>query len=244
MSIKFISSVVLFALCLVVLNNQALLGQPHLPRTRQATSGEGQALAAYQKWLNEDVVYIITGEEKSDFLKLTTNQDRDTFIVNFWEQHNPAPGSGSNPFKKEHYRRLAYVNQHFASDVPGWKTDRGRIYILYGPPDERETQPASSGTSLPSEAPETARYPTETWRYHRIAGVGQDLIFVFIYLCSSIAAFAATTSSLKIQPRSSGQRVRIRTFELPSDRWESASTLLLLDLGNSLPESIPLPRRI
>jgi len=183
MRIKFISPIVALALWPVVLNIQALPRQPHLSGTRQATSRENQKQAPYQKWLDEDVVYIITGEERSNFLKLTTNQDRDTFIVNFWERHNPAPGSGSNPFKEEHYRRLAYVNQHFASDVPGWKTDRGRIYILYGPPDERETQPASSGTNFPSAAPETSRYPTDMWRYHHIAGVGQDLMFVFIDRC-------------------------------------------------------------
>lgn len=183
MGFRFISSIVLFALCSLIFHSQASVGESHPSRTRQTTSREEQKLSPYQEWLDEDVAYIITGEEKSNFLKLTTNQDRDRFIVNFWEQRNPDPGSGSNPFREEHYRRLAYVNQHFASDVPGWKTDRGRIYILYGPPDERETHPVSSGTKIPPEAPESARYPTDMWRYHRIAGVSRDLIFVFIDRC-------------------------------------------------------------
>lgn len=181
MSIKFISSIVIFALCPVVLNHQGLLGQAYFSGPRQAKSEEDQKLAPYQKWLDEDVVYIITAEEKSNFLKLTTNQDRDRFVVNFWEQRNPHPGSGSNPFKEEHYRRLAYVNQHFASEVPGWKTDRGRIYILYGPPDERETHPTSSGGNLPPT--NAAHFPTDMWRYHHIEGIGRDITFVFIDRC-------------------------------------------------------------
>jgi len=89
----------------------------------------------YEKWLDEDVRHIIADEERAEFARLTTDQQRDAFVVAFWEHRNPNPGSEKNIFKKEHYRRLAYANIHFAANVPGYKTDRGRIYIMYGPPN-------------------------------------------------------------------------------------------------------------
>ena len=87
----------------------------------------------YKKWLSEDVRWIITDQERADFKRLSTDKQRDDFVVAFWERRNPIPGSSENKFKEEHYRRLAYANTHFAAGVPGWKTDRGRRYILYGP---------------------------------------------------------------------------------------------------------------
>jgi GWxTD domain-containing protein len=95
----------------------------------------------YKKWLREDVARIITDQERTDFKKLSTDKQRDAFVVAFWERRNPNPGSSENKFKEEHYRRLAYANTHFAAGVPGWKTDRGRIYILYGPRPASEENP-------------------------------------------------------------------------------------------------------
>jgi hypothetical protein len=71
--------------------------------------------------------------------------------------------------KEEHYRRIAYANQHFASAIPGWKTDRGRIYIVYGPPDEIEDH---SGTA-------TVPFPWQQWRYRYIANIGNNVIVQF-----------------------------------------------------------------
>ena len=97
---------------------------------------------AYKKWLHEDVLYIITPEEQQAFRKLTTDKDRDQFIEAFWAKRNPLPGTSHNRFKEEHYRRIAYSNAHFATTTfPGWRSDRGRIYILYGPPDEIQSHP-------------------------------------------------------------------------------------------------------
>src|SRR5712691_599474 len=90
----------------------------------------------YNKWLNEDVVYIITDEEKAVFKKLTTHEEREKFIEQFWLRRDPSAGTMENEFKEEHYRRIAYANERFASGLPGWKTDRGRIYIMFGKPDE------------------------------------------------------------------------------------------------------------
>src|ERR1017187_8369653 len=92
----------------------------------------------YRKWLNEDVAYIITDEERSAFMRLQTDEERETFIENFWLRRDPSPDTVEIEFKEEHYRRIAYTNEHYASGIPGWKTDRGRIYITYGPPDEIE----------------------------------------------------------------------------------------------------------
>ncbi len=108
----------------------------------------------YDKWLEEDVAYIVTPKERTEFLHLTTGADRQHFIEQFWLRRDPTP-SAPNEFKEEHYRRIAYANQRFASGVPGWKTDRGRIYITYGPPDEIESYPSGAATEP----------PFEHWRY-------------------------------------------------------------------------------
>jgi len=116
---------------------------------------------AYQKWLNEDVAYLITDQERRDFLALNSDADRDQFIEKFWQRRDP-PGSGPNVFKQEYYRRIAYANEHFASSVPGWKTDRGRIYITYGPPDQ-------ISVSM------TKNVLRQVWRYTHIDGLGYDI---------------------------------------------------------------------
>ena len=111
----------------------------------------------YRKWVTEDVAYIITNEERAAFEQLQTNDEREKFIEQFWERRDPTPGTVENEFKEEHYRRIAFANQHFAESVPGWKTDRGRIYITYGPPDEIDSRRAGP-------AP-TDTYPVQQWRY-------------------------------------------------------------------------------
>jgi GWxTD domain-containing protein len=103
------------------------LAQSAFPQSSRSLPG------IYAKRLDEDVVWIISKQERIDFEKLSTDRQRDEFVVAFWERRNPSPGSTENKFKEEHYRRLAYANTHFAAGVPGWKTDRGRRYILYGP---------------------------------------------------------------------------------------------------------------
>jgi GWxTD domain-containing protein len=126
----------------------------------------------YKKWLREDVVYIITDEERADFKKLLDDKQRDDFVVAFWERRNPTPGAPDNKFKEEHYRRIAYANQHFAAGIPGWKTDRGRMYIMFGPPDRVEQHPASTG-----------QFSYEIWRYQLIKGIGEDVHFDFVDTC-------------------------------------------------------------
>ncbi len=136
----------------------------------------------YKRWLTEDALYIISEEERSVFLALTTDEERENFIDQFWARRSSDPREGSNEFKIEHYRRIAYANEHFASGVPGWKTDRGRTYILFGEPDGKESHP--SGGSYQREFWEgggsTSVYPFERWRYRHIDGVGDDVELEFV----------------------------------------------------------------
>jgi GWxTD domain-containing protein len=136
----------------------------------------------YKKWLNEDVIYIITPEERSSFLHLSTNEEREQFIEAFWARRNPDPDSPENTFKEEHYRRIAYANEHYASGIPGWKTDRGRIYIMWGPPDETDSHPSGGTYERPPEegGGETSTYPFEDWRYRYLEGIGENVIIEFV----------------------------------------------------------------
>src|SRR3954468_17318727 len=136
----------------------------------------------YRKWLNEDVSYIITDEERAAFKKLQTDEEREQFIEQFWLRRDPTPDSVENEFKEEHYRRIAYANEHYASGIPGWKTDRGRIYITYGPPDEIESHPSGGTYERPSEegGGTTSTFPFEQWRYRYIEDIGNDIIIEFV----------------------------------------------------------------
>jgi len=136
----------------------------------------------YRKWLNEDVAYIITDEERAAFKRLQNDEEREQFIENFWLRRDPTPDTIENEFKEEHYRRIAYANEHFASGIPGWKADRGRIYITFGPPDERDEHPTGGTYERPPEegGGETTTFPFEDWRYRYIEGIGNDVIIEFV----------------------------------------------------------------
>src|SRR5882724_5800851 len=142
---------------------------------RELENGQG-------RWLQEDVVYIITAAERAAFLRLSNNEERDQFIETFFDRRNPAPESGENTFKKEHYRRIAYANEHFASGVPGWKTDRGHIYIAWGPPDEIESHPSGGTYDRPPEegGGTMSSYPWEKWRYRHLEEIGENIGLEFV----------------------------------------------------------------
>lgn len=139
----------------------------------------------YKKWLDEDVRWIITDEEKSAFKQLSNDEERDNFIEAFWARRDPTPDTEENEFKEEHYRRIAYANEHFAAGIPGWKTDRGRIYIIYGPADEVDSHPSGGTYERPIEegGGETSTYPFEDWRYRYLEGIGQEIIIEFVDTC-------------------------------------------------------------
>lgn len=133
-----------------------------------------ELMTPYRKWLNEDVIYIITDEEKKAFSRLATDEEREQFIEQFWLRRDPTPDTQENEYKEEHYRRIAYANERYASGIPGWKTDRGMIYITFGPPDEIESHPSGGTYERPYEegGGTTSTYPFEKWRYRYLANVG------------------------------------------------------------------------
>ena len=139
----------------------------------------------YKKWLDEDVRWIITDEERSAFKQLSNDEERDQFIEAFWQRRDPTPDTIENEFKEEHYRRIAYANEHFAAGIPGWKTDRGRIYIKYGPPDEIESHPSGGTYERPIEegGGSTSTFPFEDWRYRYLEDIGQEVIIEFVDTC-------------------------------------------------------------
>jgi len=143
---------------------------------------ERELAGPWKKWLNEDVVYIITDEEKQAFKRLKTDEERQQFVEQFWLRRDPTPDTEENEYKEEHYRRIAYANDHFPSGIPGWKTDRGRMYIKYGAPDEIDSHPSGGTYERPIEegGGETSTYPFEDWRYRYIDGVGTNIIIEFV----------------------------------------------------------------
>jgi GWxTD domain-containing protein len=139
----------------------------------------------YKKWLNEDVVWIITDEERAAFKQLSNDEERDNFIEQFWLRRDPTPDTEENEYKEEHYRRIAYANEHFPAGIPGWKTDRGRIFIMYGPADEIDSHPSGGTYERPMEegGGETSTFPFEDWRYRYLEGIGQEVIIEFVDTC-------------------------------------------------------------
>jgi GWxTD domain-containing protein len=136
----------------------------------------------YKQWLTEDVTYIISPDERNAFLQLDTNEEREQFIEQFWLRRSSNPDLPENDFKEEHYRRIAYANEHYASGIPGWKTDRGRMYIMWGPADEVESHPTGGTYDRPMEegGGSTTTYPWETWRWRYLEGIGENIILEFV----------------------------------------------------------------
>lgn len=136
----------------------------------------------YKDWVEKDVDYIITKEEKKAFKALVTDEERENFIENFWRRRDPDPDTEENEYREEYYERIAYANEHFTSGIPGWKTDRGRIYITFGKPDGKETHPSGGSYTRPMHegGGSTTTYPFETWFYRHIDGVGDGIEIEFV----------------------------------------------------------------
>jgi GWxTD domain-containing protein len=137
----------------------------------------------FKVWLQQDVVWIITNEERAAFKLLQNDEERDNFIEAFWTRRNPTPDSFDNAFKDEHYRRIVYANEHFGASVPGWKSDRGRIYIVYGPPDSIDPPSSYRAEDKKPEGGGDSLYSLEVWRYRYLEGVGQDVAIEFVDVC-------------------------------------------------------------
>ena len=146
---------------------------------RQELKGE------YKKWVDEDVRWIITDQELEAFKSLSNDEERDEFIENFWLRRNPNPDSPENEYREEHYARIAYANEHFAAGKPGWRTDRGHIYIAYGKADSIDAHPSGGEYERPVEegGGETSTFPFEVWHYRYLEGIGDNVDIEFVDTC-------------------------------------------------------------
>jgi len=158
---------------------------PEKQRKEQAKALKQELSKTYKKWLDEDVRWIITDEERTAFKQLSNDEERDQFIEQFWLRRDPTPDTVENEYKEEHYRRIAYANEHFAAGVAGWRTDRGRMYIMYGPADSVESHPSGGSYQRPVEegGGSTSTYPFEIWNYRYLEGIGQNINIEFVDPC-------------------------------------------------------------
>ena len=168
---------IILVMCCVLAVMPPVLGQ----RTSEELLRE-EAEDYMKKWLDQDVLYIITDDERAIFSKLSTVDEKEQFIEQFWFRRDPDPRTSVNEFKEEHYRRIAYANDHFSSGVDGWRTDRGRVYIIHGKPAEVESHPAGGSYQRPINegGGQTSTYPFEIWRYRNIEGIGNDVVVEFV----------------------------------------------------------------
>ncbi|PYS99263.1 MAG: GWxTD domain-containing protein [Acidobacteria bacterium] len=189
-SVKFVRN---FALTILILSLAAVAtfaqkgkdkdkGKPSEDPTGNARNVKPELKDAYKRWLSTDVDYIITKDEKRAFLALTTDEERENFIENFWRRRDPNPDTEENEYREQYYERIAYANEHFSSGIPGWKTDRGRVYIAWGKPDSIETHPTGGAYDRPSYegGGSTTTYPFEVWWYRHLDNVGDGLEIEFV----------------------------------------------------------------
>lgn len=154
-------------------------------RFRQQKQLKQELKGPYKKWIDQDVRWIITPQELKAFKSLSNDEERDAFIEQFWQRRNPNPDSPVNTAREEHYRRIAYADEHFAAGEPGWETDRGRIYIMYGKPDSIDSHPSGGLYERPMSegGGETSTYPFEIWHYRYIEGIGENINIEFVDQC-------------------------------------------------------------
>ncbi|MGE0886960.1 MAG: GWxTD domain-containing protein [Blastocatellales bacterium] len=151
-------------------------------KDKEQKAREERVKSVYKRWVDEDVRWIITDEERKTFNSLKTDDEREQFIEQFWLRRDPDPDTDSNEYREEYYQRIAYANEHFTSGIPGWKTDRGRIYIMFGPPHQKESHPSGGSYNRPvwEGGGSTSTYPFEIWWYRYIEGVGSDIEIEFV----------------------------------------------------------------
>ena len=154
-------------------------------RFKQQKALRGELHGEYKKWVDEDVRWIITDQELQAFKSLSNDEERDQFIEQFWLRRNPNPDSPENEYREEHYQRIAYANEHYAAGKPGWRTDRGHIYIAYGKPDSIDSHPSGGNYERPMDegGGNTSTFPFETWHYRYLAGIGDNIDIEFVDTC-------------------------------------------------------------
>ena len=179
---KRIVSIAVAAMMIVGIGSLSLAQDKGRVKDPNEKKKKEELKSVYKKWLDEDVSYIITEEERKAFKLLKTDEERDQFIEQFWLRRDPDPDTPENEYKEEYYQRIQYANEKFSSGIPGWKTDRGRIYVKFGKPDEIESHPSGGSYDRPSYegGGSTTTYPFETWWYRYIEGVGSDVEIEFV----------------------------------------------------------------
>jgi GWxTD domain-containing protein len=158
---------------------------PDKERFKQQKELKQELKGPYKKWVEQDVHWIITDQELKAFKSLSNDEERDAFIEAFWQRRNPNPESPENEFREEHYRRIEYANEHFAAGKPGWKTDRGHMYIAYGKPDSIDSHPSGGTYDRPMDegGGTTSTFPFEVWHYRYIEGIGENIDIEFVDTC-------------------------------------------------------------
>ena len=176
-----------------------------------------QLNGTYKKWVDEDVHWIISDQEMAKFNKLSSDEERDQFIQNFWQRRNPTPDSKVNPYREEYYQRIAFANQHYTyRSVPGWKSDRGMIYIKFGKPDTVDSHPSEGQDARPAQegGGTTATYPFEIWHYRSLAGIGDNIDIEFVDTCRCGEYHATVDRSEKNALKQSKESDRLETFAM------------------------------
>jgi GWxTD domain-containing protein len=181
MSIQKLFRRVMTALFVLALAVPVIFGQD-VSNPNRKRNEKNELKKAYKDWLDKDVPWIITEQERAAFKKLTTDEERENFIELFWRRRDPDPDTDENEYREEYYERIAYANEHYTSGIPGWKTDRGRVYIMYGKPDELETHPSGGTYDRPSYegGGSTSTYPFEIWFYRYLPGIGSGIEIEFV----------------------------------------------------------------
>jgi GWxTD domain-containing protein len=214
--LRSLSSLLIFSL---VFSSLTVLGQDDKKKKeKQEKKTKESILNIYKRWMDEDVRWIITDEERNTFKALKTDDEREQFIEQFWLRRDPDPDTDSNEYREEYYQRIAYANEHFTSGIPGWKTDRGRMYIMFGPPDEKESHPSGGSYDRPTweGGGSTSTYPFEIWWYRYIEGVGSDVEVEFV------------------DPSGSGE------YRIARNAWEKDALLYVPNAGLTLAEQLGL----
>lgn len=162
---------------------------PHFLKEVPAAKKQGQS-----GWLETGVALLVQPDERHTYQNLTTEDEQGRFVELFWQRRDPTPATPRNEFQEEFEKRLAYVNKKFsAGNTPGWKTDRGKIYLRYGPPTSIEYHPSgdviqkhtrgnASDPGIKQDAMKlnSFSYPFEEWWYNSIPGVGNDIRLEFV----------------------------------------------------------------
>jgi GWxTD domain-containing protein len=179
-SFKFFSIFLVFAVAALPILAQP--GKPAQDPSDKPHNVKPELKQAYKKWLDNDVAYIITDDERKAFKALATDEERENFIEQFWRRRDPNPDTEENEYREQYYERIAYANEHFTSGIPGWKTDRGRVYIAHGKPDSIESRPAGGSYDRPSYegGGSTTTYPFEIWFYRHLEGIGDGIEVEFV----------------------------------------------------------------